>query len=438
MRRIAVSMLLLATGSVPGFVAANQPFDPAADVPASRMLTLPAPLVPEAAMAEKDWRSANDTVGAFTRGHIDILRWEAENPPPSVVERVPRGELLSSSAAVRIAFANRPDLFATEDMSSPERARADIAAVTFARDVQRAWIRAVAAEHRLRRTEEAFEATDIAAELAARMTRVGNWGQDRLLREQLGLSDAGIQLAQVRQEALSAREALVRKLGLWGDGLDFPLPDSLPALPARPLDGEGLEARALQAHPALRAAAIEAERTQRGVASRSQAMSSAAVDAALERAVAAQADAENPLASPIQGAPVLERRRLPAGHEAERAAKAQAQAAALAVTIRSQVREAYHQYRVAHDTARRAEENSRIAEVLKDETLMRYNGMLKSTWDLLASARDRVERADAAVQALGDFWLAHANLQAVLAGAEYAGPDGSSVGVARKADAGGH
>jgi len=323
-------------------------------------------------------------------------------------------------------------------MSSLERARADIAAVTFAHDVQRAWIRAVAAEHGLRRTEEAFEAADIAAELAARMTRVGNWGQDRLLREQLGLSDAGVGLAQVRQQALSAREALVRKLGLWGDGLDFPLPDALPALPAQPLDVEGLEARALRAHPTLRLAAIEAERSRRGVASRSLAMWSEAIDAALERAFAAQKDTENPLASPIQGAPVLERRRLPAGHEAERAAKDQAKAAALAVTIRSQVREAYHQYRVAYDVARRAEENARLAEALQEETLMRYNGMLKSTWDLLASARDRVERADVATRALGDFWLAHANLQAVLAGAEYPGPDASSVGAAGKADAGGH
>lgn len=438
MRRIAVSMLLLVTGSLPGLAVSSQPFDPNAEVPGPAVRVLPVPLIPQAPMAEEDWRGANDTVGTFTRGHIDILRWEAENLPPGIAERLPEGEPLSASAAVRIALANRPDLFATEDMSALERARADIAAVTFARDVQRAWIRAVAAEQGLRRTEEAFEAAEIAAELAARMTRVGNWGQDRLLGQQLSLSDAGVQLAQARQQASSAREALVRKLGLWGEGLDFPLPDALPDLPVQLISGDGLEAQALRAHPSLRLAAIEAERAQRGIASRSLAMWSDAVDAALARAVAPDADQEHPLAGVIQGAPVLERRHLPASHDAERAAKAQAKAAALAVSIRSQVREAYHQYRVAYDVARRAEENSRLAEALQDETLTRYNGMLKSTWDLLASARDRVERADAAVQALGDFWLAHANLKAVLAGAEYPGPDGSSVRAARKADAGGH
>lgn len=438
MRRIAVSMLLLATGSASGLAVASQPFDPAAEVPGPAVQMLPVPLVPRAAMAEKDWRGANDTVGAFARGHVDILRWEAGNLPAGIAERVPDGEPLSAAVAVGIALGNRPDLFATEDMNAMERARADIAAVTFARDVQRAWVRAVAAEQGLRRMEEAFEAAEIAAELAARMTRVGNWDQDRLLGQQLGLSDAGVQLAQSRQQALSAREALVRKLGLWGEGLDFPLPDALPSLPAQPVGRDGLEAQALQAHPALRLAAIEAERSQRGVSSRSLAMWSDAVDSALARATVPDGDHVHPLASVIQGAPVLERRHLPAGHEAERAAKAQAKAAALAVSIRSQVREAYHHYRFAYDVARRAEENARLAEALQDETLMRYNGMLKSTWDLLASARGRVERADAAVQALGDFWLAHANLQAVLAGAEYPGPDGSSVRAARKADAGGH
>lgn len=140
----------------------------------------------------------------------------------------------------------------------------------------------------------------------------------------------------------------------------------------------------------------------------------------------------------ITSAPVLEQRRLPPGHEAARAAKAQAEAAALAVRIRSQVREAYHQYRVAYEIAQRAEENHRLSVELQDDMLLRYNGMLKSTWDLLASARDRVERADAAVQARRDFWLAHANLQAVLAGAKYPGADAGAVATGRKSAAGGH
>jgi len=59
-----------------------------------------------------------------------------------------------------------------------------------------------------------------------------------------------------------------------------------------------------------------------------------------------------------------------------------------------------------------------LTTALQEETQLRYNGMLQSTWELLASARARLESANAAVMAQRDFWLAHTDLQAVLAGGE--------------------
>jgi len=436
MHRIAV-YLLLASGLLPALAAGSQPYDPAVTVPEPAFVPLPKSLSEWAAMGEDDWRSANDTVGAFTRGHIDIIRWEAENRPSAA--EVPReGEPLTPTGALRIALSNRPDLFATEDMSRLERARADVAVLEFARDVQRTWVEAVAATARLHRTQEAFEASEIATELAVRMTRVGNWGQDRLLRQQLSLSDAGIDLLQARQSATSAREALIRTLGLWGDATALALPDELPALPDTPLDAEGLETAALQSHPTLSLLAIDAERARRGVASRTRDMWTDATERALSQALDSAPEQDGFTQQVITSAPVLDRRRVPPGHDAARAAKSQAEAAAMAVRIRSQVREAYHQCRVAYDIAQRAEENHRLSEEIQDDMVLRYNGMLKSTWDLLVSARDRVERADAAMQARRDFWLAHANLQAVLAGAEYPGADAGAVATGRKSAAGGH
>jgi hypothetical protein len=430
--------LLLAAGLLPALAVAAPPYDPAAPAADIPVIPLSGPIVPGAVMGDEDWRSANDTVGAFTRGHIDILRWEAENRPRAVAEAVPEGEPLSPAEAVRIALGSRPDLFATEEMNSLERARADIAVTEFARDVHRAWIRAVAARQGLRTAEETFDAADVATELAVRMTRVGNWGQDRLLREQRALVDAGIRLAQARQEATSAREALVRILGLWGDAAAITLPDRLPDLPETPIAGEGLEATAIRNHPQLPLAAIEAERARRGLASRTRDMWEDAARTALEKAVVAPPEGGNPLEHLITSAPVLERRRLPAGHDAERAARVGANAASLAVKIRSQVREAYHQYRVTYGIAQRALENARLSAEIQEDMLLRYNGMLKSTWDLLASARDRVEAAGVSVQAQRDFWLAHTNLQAVLAGGDYPGPDAIGGGGAGAKDAGGH
>lgn len=435
--RMVATCLLVAAGSCVGLAAAA-PYDPGQSVPEPPFVPLATPPVPQAAMGEEKWRSVNDTVGAFKRGHIDILRWEAENRSREVAEAVPEGEPLSPKEAVRIALGNRPGLFATEEMNTLERARADIAVTEFTRDVHRAWIRAVGARQVLRTAEEAFDAADVATELAVRMTRVGNWGQDRLLREQRTLVDSGIRLAQARQETASAREALVRILGLWGDAAAITLPERLPDLPETPIAGEGLEATAMRNHPQLPLAAIEAERSKRGLASRTRAMWEEAARTALDQTIASAPDDGNPLGHLITSAPVLERRRLPAGHDADQVARAGASAASLAVEIRSQVREAYHQYRVAYDIANHARENARLSAESQEDMLLRYNGMLKSTWDLLVSAQSRVESAGASVQAQRDFWLAHTNLQAVLAGGDYPGPDAISVGDAGSKDAGGH
>jgi outer membrane protein TolC len=421
-KRLLLTLMIVA-GTTPGLLAVAAPYDPAAPVPGMTYDAVSSQSSATTAMGETDWHSANDTVGAFTRGHIDVLKWEAENLSTETRETVSDGTPLSPAEAVRVALANRPDLYATTDMSALERARADVAAVSFARDVQRAWVAAVAADQSLRLAYDAFEATEAGTELGVRMTRVGNWGQDRLVREQLALTDAGIRLAQARQRAASARELLVRLMGLWGEAAQIALPSELPALPDRPLPGDGLEAVALRTHPQLEVAAIEAERARRGIASRSLERWSELTREALSQSVGSPPDDGNPLAQTISSAPVIDLRRSAVDHETVRAVRVQADATALAVAIRSNVREAYLQYRIAHDVAQSARENARLSTEMQEEMLMRYNGMLNSTWDLLASGRDRVASEAAALQAQRDFWLAHANLQAVLAGADYTGPD---------------
>lgn len=90
----------------------------------------------------------------------------------------------------------------------------------------------------------------------------------------------------------------------------------------------------------------------------------------------------------------------------------------LAVKARSEAREAYNSYRTAYDLARhyRAEVLP-LYQFINDETLLRYNGMLASVFELLAEARAQAQAAGSTVETLRDFWLADADLQAVLAGA---------------------
>nr|WP_275983269.1 TolC family protein [Propionivibrio soli] len=73
-------------------------------------------------------------------------------------------------------------------------------------------------------------------------------------------------------------------------------------------------------------------------------------------------------------------------------------------------------YRAAYDLARLATENLKWQETVVEETLLKYNGMLASVWDLLGEARERSQAALDSVEALRDFWMAEADLQYVLIG----------------------
>lgn len=428
---------LLITGLLPLLAIAAQAYDPDAPVPAPTYIPLPASTALPT-LGERDWRSANDTVGAFPRGHIDILKWEAENSPAPAADATTDTVGLTPTEAVRQALAGHPELFASTDMNPSERARADIAMIEFSRDIHRAWVGAVAARQQLHHVQRAFDTAALAAELAVRMTQVGNWGQDRLLREQLTLREAEVELARARQEASTRDEALVRQLGLWGRTTAISLPGQLPELPASPLGGDGLEAVALRIHPQLKLAAIDAARAQRGLSAQTLAAWAQTTREAIAGIPDSSAEDGHPLAGLVTAAPVLDLRRAALGHEAERAARTQAEATRLAVTIRSNVREAYHQYRITHELALKAQQALQLRVAAQEDMLLRYNGMLKSTWDLLAAARERVAGKAAAVVALRDFWLAHASLQAVLAGGDYAGPDAIGADSARNNAGGGH
>jgi outer membrane protein TolC len=122
-----------------------------------------------------------------------------------------------------------------------------------------------------------------------------------------------------------------------------------------------------------------------------------------------------------QEKPVWDPRSMRWGHAFESASQARLQADRLARQVRADVQLALNAYQLAQQTAQQTQAQVlRLHTELSQETLLRYNGMLKSTWDLLASARTRIDSVDAALQAQRQLWLAHADLMAVLAGLPYA------------------
>ena len=88
-----------------------------------------------------------------------------------------------------------------------------------------------------------------------------------------------------------------------------------------------------------------------------------------------------------------------------------------AINARSEVRQAYLNYRMSYDIARHyRDEIVPIRKRISEENLLRYNGMLIGVFELLADARSQIAGVNGYIDALRDFWLAQADLEMSLIG----------------------
>ncbi len=105
-------------------------------------------------------------------------------------------------------------------------------------DVQSAYDALVAAQQVLEVRRTALDAGDIAAALAEAKHTAGNISDLDLVNERTRAEQLRVDLARSAADALTAREALTRLLGLWGPDVAFRVPSKLADPPAAdpPLD----------------------------------------------------------------------------------------------------------------------------------------------------------------------------------------------------------
>lgn len=289
-------------------------------------------------------------------------------------------------------------------------------AVRTAADTRKAWFNAVAAAQSARYAEQVREAAQASAELATRMAKVGNLSALDQAREQAFSAEATTQLARARHNATAAREQLARLMGVWGANVAFQLPDRLPDLPGAPREPGNIEALAMQQRLDVHLAKLSTQATARALGLSKATGFVNVLEAGYVNASKSGEPRENgyeiELALPLfdwGGA---------------RIAKAEAlymqsvhRTADTAISARSQVREAYSAYRTSYDVAKHyRDEIVPLRKKISEETLLRYNGMLMSVFELLADARAQINGVNAAIEAQRDFWIADTDLQAAING----------------------
>ncbi|TCV90303.1 TolC family protein [Sulfurirhabdus autotrophica] len=286
-----------------------------------------------------------------------------------------------------------------------------------AADTRRAYLDAVAAQQTARYMDDVRDAAEASAQLADRMAKVGNWSKLDQARQQVFYVEVMSQVARSHQAARSEREKLTRLMGLWGAGAQFTLSERLPDLPAAPREINNLEQTAMSQRMDVQMAKQEVEGLAKSLGLTKATRFINVLDVSyLNKSTAGE---------PNQ-----------TGYEVElqipifdwgdaKVAKAEAmymqavnRVAEIAVNARSQTRGAYSAYRTAYDISRHYRDDLvPLRKRISEENLLRYNGMLIGTFELLADAREQVLSVNAYISTLREFWLADTNLKMALLGA---------------------
>lgn len=301
--------------------------------------------------------------------------------------------------------------------------RAALATVSLAAETRRAWINAVAAWENVTYLNQAKAAADSSSELAKKIGEAGSLPKAAQAREHVFYAELTGEAAKARLEARLAKEELVRLMGLSGADVAFEVPNRLPSLPKTLMPRNDLEAEALRKRMDLRIATLELEALAK--AYRLEDATRFVTDIELVGTVEAEREREDgEVETTVSRSAGLEftipifdsgQARL---RKAELAYMRTAnQLAELAVNIRSEARSAHQAYRGTYDIARHYRNNVvPLRTIIEQQALLTYNGMLTSTFELIADSRDKINSTILAVNAKRDFWLAEANLAPVLYG----------------------
>ncbi|MEZ5406052.1 MAG: TolC family protein [Verrucomicrobiia bacterium] len=266
----------------------------------------------------------------------------------------------------------------------------------------------------LKRSEAVVQVNDAAVEVAQQQHKAGNIPDLEFYQQQAAASQAQLDLVQVQTQIRSDREKLNRMMGLWGKETNWKIADSLPALPKKEFSLKNLEALALNQRLDLAAArnqslavvkALELKKFSRYFPGATIGVS-AERDTDRQTVIGPSLSLELPIFD--QGQPALAK--LAAQYR-----QAQRNFEALAINIRSEVREARDVLGAARRAVTFYEETllPQHQKILR-ETLLQYNAMQKSNYDLLAAKEKEQMAQQGYIDALLSYWTARVELERVV------------------------
>ena len=392
---------------------------------------LQAPALPAALdEAIRRWQAANRAVGEFPLGHADLLRWEQTHSPQpasnsAATPSPPAAPALRWPQVWQAVQALHAQRILGPGRNTAERQQAQARWLALERQAHQAWVQAITAQALLRLQHERLHAARTAHALGERMAALGHWSRARFIPVQQALAQEQAALLAAQWQARQSLEALAGAMGLWQadqvQALAQRLPTTLPA-PSAVTPPAHAEASALAPRPALQWQREAAERALQAVSPAQWARWSEELERVL--ATTAERAQQTPQALPQWPMSALR-----GDHALDKALAEQRALQGQSGALRSLVRQAWDQLQAtqALDSLQHAQLLP-LAQAAETETLLRYNGMLQSTWDVIDAARARLGAQAEALRARQAHWQAHIDWHTLMAGGDIEPPAGPSTG----------
>jgi len=286
-------------------------------------------------------------------------------------------------------------------------------------DVRKAWINAVAEQQLSTYAEQVFSSAEASAKLAANMQAIGNFNALSRARQQVFYANAATSLTTSRHAALSAREGLIRALGLdSAQATSLKLPERLLDLPDNPISADEVSSVAtdnrldvrmgladLRAASYAQGLSVFSEATDIEIAGISETVWR---EEERESANGFEVGIELPIFKSISKIrDQMNAKTLSAANRLENTTR----------SASSHLKEAYSGYRSGYDLASHyRDEIVPLQQLISEENLLNYNGMIIGVFELLADSRAQIEAVQSSIQATRQFWIADAALRSSMVG----------------------
>jgi cobalt-zinc-cadmium efflux system outer membrane protein len=289
--------------------------------------------------------------------------------------------------------------------------------VKHAYETKKAWYSVVAAEQMLAMRRIIAEAAEAAVEVAQKQYDAGTINELELANEQSLFAQVSLDLRRTEGNVVTAREHLNRLMGTFGNETKWKTPGKLPDLPKSDPSLEHLEPLAVKRRLDLLAARRDVEVLSYGLALAKNTRWLGFVDAG----VSFERKPEGiRLLGPTVAfeLPIFDQRQAAIARVEAMLRQAKAREYALAVDIRSEVRETRNEVLVARSVAE-TYGNKLVPIRMKVVALSQqyYDAMLLGVFQLLLAKQQEIEAYRSFIDSARDYWIARAELDFATGGA---------------------